>query len=75
MKISIEHKCPSRSNDIVPSEVSHDVSIEHPCDDLDATDMARLLFYAMTACSYHPNSVATAFNEIALENGFDPDKE
>lgn len=74
MKISIEHKKPIESA-IAANEISHNVSIEHPCDDLDATQAARLMFYAMTAASYHPNSVARAFNEIAIENGFDPDEE
>lgn len=75
MKISIEHKSPIINTDSPAEEISHNVTIEHPCDDLDATQVARLVFYAMNAASYHPNSVARAFNEVALENGFSPDEE
>lgn len=74
MKISIEHKGPIISAESLADEISHNVTIEHPCDDLDATQVARLLFYVMAAASYHPNSIARAFNEIALENGFNPDE-
>lgn len=70
MKITIEHSMEVPGG-VPADEISHNVSIEHPCDDMNATQLARLLFYAMTACSYHPNSVAVAFNEIAIENGLD----
>lgn len=73
MKISIEHKKPDSFSEMSAEHVSHNVTIDHPSDDLDATEMARLLFYAMTACSYHPNSVRSGFYDIAMENGFDPE--
>lgn len=75
MKISIEHKKPDPLSGISNEAILHNVSIEHPSDSLNATDMARLLFYAMTACSYHPNSVRSGFYDIAMENGFDPESD
>ena len=68
--MKIEIKCTSgKSNTHVDNEcVSHDVLVEHPSDDLTATHLARLVFYAILAAGYHQSSVAHAFEAIAEEN-------
>jgi hypothetical protein len=53
--------------------ISHDVTISHPLSDLTAYEFARLLFYAMVASGYPHSSVASAFSEIAHENGVTDD--
>lgn len=76
MKITIEHKKPTVADGSVSAEmVSHNVTIDHPFDDMNGTDLARLLFWAMIGLSYHPETAAKAFFNIAIEQGFDPEED
>lgn len=69
MKISIEFD--NQDQRAQSDESHHSIAISHPDDNMDATSLARLVFYAMIGLSYHPSSVCRAFQEVAAENGFE----